>query len=597
MSGKFFTNRCRRSKFLNSELLLILQSSIGKMYQMQNRMRKIVRCGNTHKVIVSFAVDEVRPYFVRGSAFSTDHYLLGVSSANLFITVILSLILIFSACRSVQQADKSVNEDTAADNAQGFEIPSASINLAKPLVVSQKTEDVALAKRIDEIIEQSEYANARWGVFVISLKDGRVIVDRDARKLFNPASIQKTLTAIAALDKLGADYRWKTSVNAAAEIQAGVLNGDLTLYGRGAPDFDDTGLENLAVQLQAKGLKHIKGNVVGDESYFKGEDLGDGWTWNELQWYYGAEAGALTFNENQAGVYMQDGKPTASTDFLQIQNDLQPKQNGKIEAYGIRRGLTDNQIYIWGSGDKASGRMAVHDPALWAAKTLKESLEKKGIKVDGEAKSVNWTSPIHLNVENSIELAAVESKTLAEIVQRMDKRSVNLYAELLLRTIGKNFGDSAPDENKNFQQVRGDDSAGTSVVKKILAENNVATDELQIHDGSGLSRLDFITPEAFGRALIFASQSKFADVFTNSLPIAGTDGTLSGRLGQAKGKILAKTGSVTYVNSLVGYAQVTDNEIYAFAIIGNNITRKSDGSRVVDAIALSLTEAGSKVKK
>ncbi len=253
---------------------------------------------------------------------------------------------------------------------------------------------------------------------------------------------------------------------------------------------------------------------------------------------------------------------------------------------------------IWGNGDKASGRLAVHNPALWAAKTLKESLEKRGITVDGEAKSADWKTENRLDVENAIELASIESKTLAEIVQKMNKRSINVYAELLLRTIGKKFGDTAPDDNRQLQEVRGDAAAGASVIKKFLKENNVATDEIQIHDGSGLSRLDFVTPEAFGRALVFAAQSQFADVFKDSLPIAATDGTLGGRLGKAKGKILAKTGSITFVNSLAGYAQAADGEIYAFAIISNNITRKGDSSRIIDAIATSLTEQKSEnVKK
>jgi D-alanyl-D-alanine carboxypeptidase/D-alanyl-D-alanine-endopeptidase (penicillin-binding protein 4) len=508
-----------------------------------------------------------------------------------FLAAFLIFVLIFSACfSSGENKPPEVFQDS---NQAAFEIPPPSINLDKPLEISDKEKDVALRRKIDEIIERSEFANARWGVFVVSLKDGRISVARDARKLFNPASIEKTLTSIVALDKLGADFRWQTKVFSNKQIEEGILDGDLVIYGQGAPDFDAEALENLANQLQARGLKHIKGNVVGDNSFFKGEVIGDGWTWNDLQWHYGAEASALTFRENQAGVYMQDGKPTASTDYLQIQGELQPKQNGETEAFGIRRGLADNQIYVWGNGDKGAGRIAVHNPALWTAKNLKESLEKKGITIDGEAKSVDWKSENKLDVGNAVQLASIDSKTLAEIVNRMNKQSVNIYAELILRTLGKRFGDTAPDESRQIQAIRGDDSAGASVIKKWLTEKNVAAGEIQTHDGSGLSRLNFVTPEAFGRALVFAAQSNFADVFKDSLPVAATDGTLGGRLGRVKGKILAKTGSITYVNSLAGYAQGTDDEIFAFAIISNNITRKSDSSRIIDAIATSLVDTQS----
>jgi len=507
---------------------------------------------------------------------------------------VLVISLFSSACHSPNSANQT--ENSQPTNVESFSVPDSKVNLAKPLEISKNPKDVALCEKINQTIESSEFANARWGVIAISLKDGRIVCGRDERKLFNPASIQKVLTAIVALDKLGADYRWKTSIYAAKQIENGTLDSDLTIYGRGAPDFDENGLENLAAQLQAKGLKRIKGNIVGDESYFKGDNLGDGWTWNDVQWYYGAEASALSFKENELDVYMQDGKPIASSDFAQIESDLQPKQTDKIESYGIKRGLADNQIYVWGNGEKASGRMSVSHPPRWTAKLLKDALEKKGIVVEGDVKSVNWQSKDKLNVERNVELASVESKTLGEIIQRMNKNSVNIYAELILRTLGKNFGDSAPDEIKQLQDVRGDDSAGTAVVKKFLKENKVLTDEIQIHDGSGLSRLDFVTPEAFGRALIYAAQSKFADVFTSSLPIAGTDGTLSGRLGKVKGKILAKTGSIAFVNSLTGYAQTTENEVLTFAIISNNVTRKTDGSNIVDAIAADLVEQSSEKK-
>lgn len=506
---------------------------------------------------------------------------------NLLI-VVLTIFLFSSACRSINSTNQS--ENTQPTNDESFSVPDSDINLAKPLEFSKNPVDVALCEKLNQIIETSDLANARWGVMAVSLKDGRIVCGRDERKLFNPASIQKTLTAIVALDRFGADFRWKTSVYAAKEIEDGAIDGDLTLYGRGAPDFDSAALENLAAQLQAKGLKRVTGNIVGDESYFTGDNLGDGWTWNDVQWYYGAEASALSFDGNEIDVYMQDGKPVASNDYLSIESDLQPKQTGKTEAYGIKRGLADNRIYIWGNGEKASGRMSVANPAGWTAKLFKDALQKKGIAVEGDVKSANWQSKNKLNVEQSVELASIESKTLAEIVRRMNKNSVNIYAELILRTLGKNFGDTANAETKQLQEVRGDDSAGTSVIKKFLRENRVLTDDIQIHDGSGLSRLDFVTPEAFARALIYAAQSKFSDVFINSLPVAATDGTLGGRLGKVKGKIYAKTGSISSVNSLAGYALTAENEVLAFTIISNNVAKKTDSAHVIDVIAANLVE-------
>ncbi len=488
---------------------------------------------------------------------------------------------IFSlSCFNSNQSNQNTNA-----NETTFEVSTPSINLSKPLEISNKPEDIALAKKIDEIIEKSEFANARWGIFAVSLKDGRVLVGKDGRKLFNPASAQKILTSVVALDKLGAEFRWKTGVFANKQIESGTLDGDLILYGQGAPDLSDEGIENLANQLKSKGLQKIKGNIIGDESYFKGDTIGDGWAWGELQWYYGAEASALSVNLNYVDLDLQDGKPKASNAVMQTSGEVKPAQD--VEAIGVKRELGANKVYVWGEGKTLDVRVAVQNPALWSATILKEALQKKGISVEGEAKSANWTAENKFAPENATELAKVESKTLGEIVRKMNKDSVNLYAELILRTLGKKFGDTAPDENPKMQKVRGDDSAGASVVKKWLTENNVATDEIKIHDGSGLSRLDFVTPEALGRALVFASQSKFAEVFRNSLPIAGTDGTLRGRLGNVSGKIAAKTGSIMYVNALSGYAN-NERETLAFVILCNNETRKADSSSVIDAIASSL---------
>ena len=505
-----------------------------------------------------------------------------------FLAVFWFSVLFSGACFSRFENSPAAEVSQSSSSESAFEVTAPEIDLAKPLEISQKPEDTALCDKINQIIEQSEFADARWGVIVISLKDGRVVCGRDARKLFNPASIEKILTSIVALDKLGAEFRFQTSVRAADQIEKnGILNGDLTIYGQGAPDFDRENLENLANQLASKNLKRITGSVVGDESFFKGESIGDGWTWNDLQWYYGAEASALTFLENKADVFIKDGKPIVSTDYLQIRDELKSKQNGETTAFGIKRGLADNKIYVWGNADEGAGRVAVHNPALWTARNFKELLEKKGITIDGQATSIDWKTPNKSDAESAGELASVESKTLAEIVKRMNKHSINIYGELLLRTLGKKFGDTAPNENRQIQELRGDDSAGASVIEKWLSEKNVATEEIQIHDGSGLSRLNFVTPEAFGRALIYAAQSDFAREFKDSLPVAATDGTLNKRLGTVKGKVLAKTGSITYVNSLAGYA-LAENENYAFAIIGNNLTRKSDSTRIIDQIAASL---------
>ncbi|HKP48018.1 MAG TPA: D-alanyl-D-alanine carboxypeptidase, partial [Pyrinomonadaceae bacterium] len=185
-----------------------------------------------------------------------------------------------------------------------------------------------LAKQIDTIIDQSEFAYARWGVYVISLTDGAIVYQRDGDRLFTPASNMKIYTTGVALDLLGADYRWRTSVYANAGPDAsGTIHGDLVLYGRGAPDLVSTSkdlnkpsLSNLVEQLYQKGVRRVDGNVIGDASYFRGDPLGDGWQWTDLQWYFGAEASALSINGNEVDVNVVPSGNSAQPAEVRVSN-------------------------------------------------------------------------------------------------------------------------------------------------------------------------------------------------------------------------------------------------------------------------------------
>ncbi|MFN3329836.1 MAG: D-alanyl-D-alanine carboxypeptidase, partial [Pyrinomonadaceae bacterium] len=164
---------------------------------------------------------------------------------------------------------------------------------------------------------------------------------------------------------------------------------------------------------------------------------------------------------------------------------------------------------------------------------------------------------------------------LGEIVHKMNKYSVNLYAELILRTLGKKFGSETLERNPKMRKVRGDDRAGAAVIEKWLEEKGIKLQENEsIKDGSGLSRLNLVTPETIARVLIAATKIKNSDVFAKSLPIAGIDGTLSARLTNFAGKINAKTGSISFVNSLAGYIRKRDETI-VFVIFCNNASAES----------------------
>jgi D-alanyl-D-alanine carboxypeptidase/D-alanyl-D-alanine-endopeptidase (penicillin-binding protein 4) len=451
-----------------------------------------------------------------------------------------------------------------------------------------------LRQAIERAVAGSAFASARWGVCAVSLRDGRVVAALGARELMSPASTFKTYTTAAALDLLGADFRWKTSVLASATPDAeGVINGDVTLYGRGAADLATEHLARLAAQLQQKGVRRVRGAVAGDETYFRADLLGDGWLWNDVQWYFGAEISALSVNGNEVAVNAAPGRTdlTPPTDYVRVANTIKA---GGAARLGVNRGLSDNDARVWGEtppGQGVRARLAVHRPALWAAQLFRRELMAKGIAVDGEAKATDalvTDDAQRLQPDKMAELASVQSATLGEIVRQTNKESLNLNAELILRTLGKLQGDTAPPPAPDKLDEHHDDKRGLAVLKTWLQQHGIDASRLSLRDGSGLSRLDLVTPEASARVLAAIAKTPAADAFRQSLPVAGRDGTLAGRLKPLSGQVFAKTGTLTHANALAGYATAANGEPLAFAIICNGDTAPGSSSAVIDEIVRLL---------
>jgi D-alanyl-D-alanine carboxypeptidase/D-alanyl-D-alanine-endopeptidase (penicillin-binding protein 4) len=344
--------------------------------------------------------------------------------------------------------------------------------------------------------------------------------------------------------------------------------------------------------------------LIGDESYFRGDPLGAGWLWNDVQWYFGAEVSALTVNDNEVTVNIKPPAKTndatnvkvePDTDYVHIHNDTNVVESDDPATLGITRGLSDNEVRVWGdfpAGSRGlSARLSIHQPALWAATLFRRLLKERGIVVEGETQARDARSHVEgeaFDPARAVELASVNGKSLGEIARSTNKESINLNAELILRSLGKERGATAPDPDAKRMRERGDDEAGLSVVRQWLEQAGIATSNLALHDGSGLSRLDLITPEATTRLLINIARRPAANAFRESLPVSGRDGTLKFRLRAVAGRILAKTGTLTYINSLSGYAITDDDEPLAFSIICNNETAEARGTRPIDAIATLL---------
>lgn len=486
------------------------------------------------------------------------------------------------------------------------ESPSTVASKSAPHNADEET----LRRELDRLLSGSEFSSARWGVHVTSLKDGHTVYEHNADKLFTPASNMKLFPTGVGLELLGADYRWRTSIYAATKPDAsGTVNGDLVIYGRGAPDLvanprkddaENNSLAQLANNLYERGVRRIQGNVVGDESYFRGETLGDGWQWNDVQWYFGAEASALSINNNEFSVNIappdKSGTPvvrvTDQTGYVTVDNRMIAGGSERL-TLGIQRGLSDNLVRVWGTfpnGSKGYGaRLSVHNPALWTAKLLIEILKTRGIAVDGGPQSRNSREPIsnRFDPAKNVELAFVLSRPLREIIKDTNKESINLYAELILRTLGRERSAMLP-EPEPAGRERGDDEIGLGVIRLWLNRSGVSTNGLAMHDGSGLSRLNLVTPKSFAELLTAIHKTPAAQTFRESLPLSGRDGTLGYRLKEQADRVSAKTGYLSYDAALSGYLTTSSNETFAFSIICNDQTGRGSSGRLIDRIVSLL---------
>jgi D-alanyl-D-alanine carboxypeptidase/D-alanyl-D-alanine-endopeptidase (penicillin-binding protein 4) len=489
-----------------------------------------------------------------------------------------------------------------------------------------------LQSRIAEILRKPELAQALVSVKVTSLDTGRVLFEENAFKLLRPASNMKVYTVAAALDRLSPDYRYVTSVYAPARPDAaGVIHGDLTIYGRGDPSFAARfnngdyfkAIDELANRIVAGGVKRVEGDLVGDETYFVGPQYGSGWEWEDLTWYYGAEVSALTVNDNALDLFVKPGLEPGSKalittgppdPLLTIINQVTTGVKGSRRDLSIYRELGKDVITVRGSiavDDRGyTSGIGISHPALLFVYLLRASLAKKGVSISGKSRTIGAASQTLLTTGTTIissgnggpskppesvgtEIANFQSPPLSVIAAQTLKPSQNLYTELILRTLGKAVPLSTPVPNS----VRTSEDAGLEVIRMFLKRAGIRPESLVLNDGSGLSRNDMITAEATVQLLTFMHQHPHAEIFRAALPIAGIDGTLRNRMKgtAAENNVRAKTGSLSSAASLAGYVTTAAGEKLAFSIMVNNYPRDVDPRSVcIDPIAVLLASFAAK---
>ena len=499
--------------------------------------------------------------------------------------------------------------------------------LAQELSGSERT----LGKQILALLQSREAQQAYWGIEVVAVKDGKELVGWNQNKLFEPASIAKLFPAAVALARLGADFKYHTTVEASQPPDgAGVLSGDLILAGRGDPnlsarvlpytgrtertEFPTKIFQDLAADVFARGVRTVTGNLVADDSYFVWRPYGPGWEIDDVQWGYGAPVSALAINDNVTVVRMMPGPRAGEparvrleplADYYQLDNQLltvAPVRTipgggtaGAESALGIDRRPGSALLRIWGQIPQRSGEwaraVAIEDPPRYAAEVLRQELARLGVEVKG-AVTAKRLQPVDVadlkgvpaapSVPARVVLAEHESAPLADSLQVMLKVSQNLHAEMLLRTLGR--------ERRNV----GSDEAGLEEVKDFARRIGIQDGEVLLQDGSGLSRQSLVTPAAMAALLRHMHESELGAMWMPLLPVAGQDGSLTGRLTgrSVAGRVWAKTGSLRGVAALAGYILNQDDEPLAFAIFVNHHNMTNGNAtllldRIVELLARS----------
>ena len=503
----------------------------------------------------------------------------------------------------------------------------------QPVPLSLAQNSVLAAQVAALLASQPAALRAHWGISVVDAASGQPLFSENDGQLFAPASNAKLFTTAAALALLGPGYRMSTPVVAEGSIDAtGTLHGDLRLIGGGDPTLSGrqypwdghterpnpplTALDALAAQVAASGIHAVDGPVLADDTLFPQEPYGLGWAWDDLQWEYGAAISALTLNDNVRYLTVTPGIAAGAPvsvawnpavaglpdDLLVSATTSAP---GARPALGIDR-LPAQPLRIYGTLPAGAApthvAIALEDPARFAADAFRASLLAAGVAVSGAASPVHrpsldtesFTAETHEPVPlvplpaGATSLAAPaqgrvvaqrQSVPLSAIITVTNKVSQNLHAELLLHLLGRAEGGD------------GSAAAGARVRRAWLTTAaGVAPDEFLLHDGSGLSADDRVTPRALTTLLHWSTTQPWGPVLRSSLPIGGVDGTLEDRLTGLRGRVQAKTGTLSAVDALSGFLVTDSGRTVIFSILCNDYP--GSGSRaILDAIVEATAHA------
>jgi len=462
-----------------------------------------------------------------------------------------------------------------------------------------------LAHAIRPLFRAHTWRYATWGALVVSLTRGDTLLSYHADRRFLPASNAKLFTTAAALHYLGPDFRFVTVLFADGPVRDDTLFGNLVLYGTGDPTFglDTASLAPFADSVLRAGVRCVRGDMVGDASFLGGELSGPGWSPDNLDEPFAAPPSALGAAANRIRITVEAGPRAGAparitldppNDYFAVRNMVVTGRPRSRTRIGVERTVDHGAVALSGTISprrrRWSTEVVVRQPAVFAAGLLRRLLAARGVTILGTTRSVTEDVPgrarallawVHGRNGAPFDgtLAVRDSPSLAELIATINHRSDNLSAELVFRAIGRAVGGA------------GTFASGASAVARFLSvEVGVASESVQVTDGSGLSLLDAATPRSLVQLLAYERRAPEGEVFFQSLPAVGEGLRRRMEGTAAEGRLRAKTGTLSDASALAGYVTARGGEELAFSIIVNDPPRINRARAVQDRIGVTLAK-------
>lgn len=448
----------------------------------------------------------------------------------------------------------------------------------------------SLAQRLDSLLNNPLLKTSEVGITVFDLTEGKSLYRYQDENLYRPASTEKVITSVTALAQLGTTYTMDTQLQYTGTIENDTLKGNLYLIGGFDPEFMEADLDSLVDAVAQSGIRYISDTLVADVSMMDSIYWGPGWSWDDVPNSFQPYLSPLMLNRGCVDVTVtptiKDSLPqitcSPTSDYYQVSNQA-ISRNPMVSKLKITRNWLHggNQIQVSGNVSRTTTEtLSIYDSKAFFFHTFTSRLKERGITISATAYA---DCPIP-NDSLTVTPLYVHRRPISQVLKQALKESDNLCAEAMFHHLAKQY---AFHNRVSFED-------GTDAINDFMKKNlGFNPEHYRIADGSGVSLYNYVSPRLLLEYLKYAYyHPDIFHPFYESLPIAGIDGTLQYRMKKtpAYRKVHAKTGSVTGVSSLAGYAKAANGHQLAFVIINQNVMKLQQARAFQDRICQLLCQ-------